>query len=68
MIKGIYEKKLTPKQKAQEIIADKLGQVFEWYEWDSEYQAMTQREVDEIERHLEILIARLRKQGFEYKW
>ena len=28
MIKGIDEKRLTPKQKAQEIIGDKLGTVF----------------------------------------
>ena len=67
MIKGIYEKRLTPKQKAQEIIGDKLCTVFDWDQWDNAYPAMTQREVDEVERHLKILVERLRKQGFDFK-
>ena len=68
MIKGVDNKRLTPKQKAQEIIGDKLGTVFYWSDWDDEYEAMTQREVDEINRQLEILVERLRKQGFDYKY
>ena len=67
MIKGTYGTKLTPKQKAQEIIADLVARAGYWQEWDEQESGMTQRELEEVERHLDQQIARLKKMGFTYK-
>ena len=67
MIKGLYETRLTPKQKAQEIIGDKIQQTAYWTEWDDSMHLMTQRELDEVERHLRLQVARLIKLGFDIK-
>jgi|TARA_R110002110_G_scaffold162997_1_gene362563 hypothetical protein len=67
MIKGLSGKRLTPKQKAQEIIADFIQQSWSWGEWDQNGEAMTQREVDEVNRQHDLLIERLVKMGFDIK-
>ena len=67
MIKGLYETRLTPKQKAQEIIGDKIQQPAYWTEWDDSLHLMTQRELDEVERHLRLQVARLINVGFDIK-
>ena len=44
MIKSIIHKKITPKQKAKELIADLLDRMDYWTEFEiSHYYAMTQR-------------------------
>jgi len=58
--------KVSPKQKAKELIADTLMRMDYWTEFDiSNYRDMTQREVDEVQRHIEIQLERIRKLGFD---
>ena len=58
--------KVSPKQKAKELIADTLTRMDYWTEFDiSYYRDMTQREVDEVQRHIEIQLERIRKLGFD---
>ena len=66
MIKAYDGTKITPKQKAKELISVTLGRVEYWTEFDhNEYQHMTQRELDEVERHIETQLERIRKLGFD---
>ena len=66
MIKSIIDTKITPKQKAKELIADLLGQSDYWREFhSSNHEHMTQREDDEVQRHIEIQIERIRNLGFD---
>ena len=62
---GVYTK-VSPKQKAKELIADTLTRIDYWTEFDlSNYRDMTQREVDEVQRHINIQLERIRKLGFD---
>ena len=66
MIKSMIDKKITPKQKAKELIADLLDRMDYWTEFEiSNYDAMTQREYDEVQRHIEIQLERISKLGFD---
>ena len=67
MIKGMKDIKLTPNQKAKEILGDILERACYWREWelDSGYAAMTQREVEEVDRHIHRHIERLNRQGYD---
>jgi len=65
MIKGIKDTKLTPNQKAKEILGDLLERARYWDEFDSDHPAMTQREVDEVDRHIHRHIERLNRQGYD---
>ena len=65
MIKGTKSTKLTPNQKAKEILGDILERARYWDEFDSGYAAMTQREVDEVDRHIDRHIERLNRQGYD---
>jgi hypothetical protein len=67
MIKGLSGTRLTPKQKAQEIIADFIQQSWSWHQWDQGLSSMTQREVDEVDRQHDLLVERLIKMGFDIK-
>tara|TARA_Y100001973_G_C5180250_1_gene324427 strand:+ start:957 stop:1160 length:204 start_codon:yes stop_codon:yes gene_type:complete len=67
MIKSITDKKITPKQKAKEQIADLLGRMDYWREFTfSNHEHMTQREDDEVQRHIEIQLERIRNLGFDF--
>ena len=65
MIKGMKDIKLTPNQKAKEILGDLLERACYWTEFDSDHPAMTQREVEEVDRHLHRHIERLNRQGYD---
>ena len=65
MIKGMKGTKLTPNQKAKEILGDILERAIYWDEFDSGYAAMTKREVEEVDRYIHKNIKRLNRQGYD---
>ena len=66
MIKSLIDTKITPKQKAKELIADLLERIDYWREFEiSNHYDMTQREDDEVQRHIEIQIERIRNLGYD---
>ena len=65
MIKGMKDTNLTPNQKAKEILGDLLERACYWTEFDSDYPAMTQREVEKVDRYMHKHIERLNRQGYD---
>jgi hypothetical protein len=63
MLKDRQGKKATPKQFAARVFATDLELVYGyWYErWESEYGAMTPRELKEVERHMNQFADRMMK-------
>lgn len=59
------DKKVTAKQKAQEIIAQKLHVAFYSDTWEE--PGMTQKEIDEIVQQIEKIISRLEKRLGGYR-
>jgi hypothetical protein len=67
MIKGHYGTKLTPKQKAQEIIRQNLENIFYWDKGSIDYEAMTEREKALVNDQLLKFFDRLQAKGFNFK-
>ena len=70
MITGNADEKLTPKQKANEILADGISVALSyWLEDESIVNEMTQREIELVASQLKKQSDRLvRKLGYEQAW
>lgn len=62
MITGSYGEKLTPKQKAQELVAQKLGELVECY-WPEQEEGITQKEIEQVQVQMRKLASRI---GYKY--
>jgi len=70
MITDCKDKKITPKQKAQDLIMDQIA-ICRGYWCDDEYkiEGMTKKEIEKVDIQLKKLADRIaKKMGYEESW